>query len=98
MLKHADKKNWDELARAQESVSTLMASLQDDPAKLGDLPRAKWAMGLGHPIDRAIPVKKVERLVIAIENLKNTGDRKRLAKSLNLMGDVPFAARLAKLY
>jgi len=76
----------------------MMAALQDDPTKIADLQRAKWAMGFGHPICCKNCPKKSAKLIVAIESTKNAGDRKRLAKSVNLLGCSPFAERLTKLY
>ena len=98
MLGHCDKQNWKEVTRIQASVTAMMGALQDDPTKIADLARAKWAMGLGHPINRKNEKKNSDRLIVAIEGQKNTADRKRLAKSVNLMGDGPYADRLSKLY
>jgi len=76
----------------------MMRALQDDPTKIADLQRAKWAMGLGHPLLKKNEKKNSDRLIVAIEGQKNAGDRKRLAKSVNMMGDGPYADRLSKLY
>lgn len=55
-------------------------------------------MGLGHPINSKVDPKKSEKLIKAIEGLKDKGDRKRLAKSVNMMESGPYAQRLSKLY
>jgi hypothetical protein len=55
-------------------------------------------MGLGHPINNKVDPKKSEKLIVAIEGLKDKNDRKRLARSVNMMECGPYAQRLAKLY
>jgi hypothetical protein len=98
MLNQCDNKNWEAVTGHQASVSKMMACLQDDPKAIADLQRAKWAMGLGHPVNSAVDPKKAVKLIEAIEGIKDNGDRQRLAKSVNMMGCGPYAARLAKLY
>jgi hypothetical protein len=55
-------------------------------------------MGLGHPIISKVDPKKSEKLIVAIEGLQDKGDRKRLARSVNMMECGPYAQRLSKLY
>jgi len=98
MLDHCDEKNWEEVKRTQRSVTAMWDALSDDPTKVPDLQRAKCAMGLGHVINREIKKDDAERLIVAIEGQENAGDRERLAKSVNLMGEGPYADRLSKLY
>jgi hypothetical protein len=71
--------------------------MQDDPEHFADLQRAKYIMGLGHPLTGAIRDEQAERVLAALEEAPRPADRRRLAKSLDLMGDGPFHNRLAAL-
>lgn len=97
ILSAADEENWDEVSQAQQAVTTLFASMQDDPRKFADLQRAKYIMGLGHPLTGEVKPEQVERVFAALESLPREDDRRRLARSLDLMGDGPFHDRLASL-
>ena len=97
ILDAADRKDWSEVQRAQKAVTLLFQSMQDDPRKFADLQRAKYVMGLGHPLLGEVSDPQVVRLFRALEGLEDPADRSRLAKSLNLMQDGPFASRLTDL-
>ena len=43
--------------------------MQDDPAKFADLQRAKYIMGLGHPICGEVSEVQVERVLDALKRL-----------------------------
>lgn len=94
ILNAAKDHDWDEVELAQHAVTQLFESMQDDPAKFADLQRAKYIMGLGHPITGKIDDSQIERVFDALEKVDRVEDRNRLAASLNLMGDGPFAERL----
>ncbi|QDU97820.1 dihydrodipicolinate synthase family protein [Lignipirellula cremea] len=93
----ADAGDWEEVALAQQAVTALFVSMQDDPKKFADLQRAKYIMGLGHPLSAEVSSEQVERVFAALEGLARKEDQKRLADSLDLMGDGPFHERLANL-
>ncbi len=97
ILNAAKEDDWGEVEVAQRAVTQLFESMQDDPAKFADLQRAKYIMGLGHPITGQIDEPQVERVFEALEKVDRVEDRSRLAASLNLMGDGPFADRLKEL-
>ncbi len=96
ILSAADEKNWDEVSQAQQAVTTLFSSMQDDPGKFADLQRAKYIMGLGQPLTEHVEPEHVERVFAALESLPRREDRRRLARSLDLMGDGPFHERLTR--
>lgn len=98
ILDAADRGEWDEVAAAQEAVTRLFAAMQDDPTRFADLQRAKYVMGLGHPITGTVTPEQVERLLNALDNLPRAADRARLARSLDLMQDGPLHDRLRRLY
>ena len=89
--------DWDEVSQAQAAVTALFASMQDDPTKFADLQRAKVIMGLGQPLTGEVTESQVERVLAALEALPRADDRRRLAQSLDLLGDGPYHARLAAL-
>lgn len=97
MFDAADRGNWDELAIAQTAVTVLFQAMQDDPRKFADLQRAKFIMGLGQPLTGTVTSEQVERVLAALRTLPRAEDRRRLARSLDLMGDGPFHAELATL-
>ena len=70
--------------------------MQDDPRRFADLQRAKHIMGLGHPLTGAITAGQAERVLRALEELPRAEDRRRLARSLDLMGDGPYHERLIR--
>lgn len=97
ILAAAERSDWQEVAAAQSAVTALFQSMQDDPTKFADLQRAKFIMGLGQPLLGAVTPAQVERVLTALRQLPRPADRSRLARSLNLMGDGPFAAALQQL-
>ena len=90
-------RDWDDLAASQAAVTQLFAAMQSDPAKFANLQIAKFIMGLGEPITATIGDGQVERVFAALESLPREADRRRLARSLDLMGDGPYHERLAGL-
>jgi dihydrodipicolinate synthase/N-acetylneuraminate lyase len=98
ILAAAERGDWDEVAAAQAAVTALFQSMQDDPMKFADLQRAKFIMGLGHPLTGAVQPQQVERVLAALTNLPRPDDRSRLARSLNLMDDGPHRSALRELY
>jgi hypothetical protein len=72
--------------------------MQDDPRKFADLQRAKFLMGLGHPLTGEVQQDQYERVLTALKNLPRPADRDRLARSLNLMDDGPFCDQLQSMY
>jgi hypothetical protein len=51
-------------------------------------------MGLGQPLTAAVTDEQVGRLLAALETVERPADHRRLARSLDLMGDGPFHDRL----
>jgi len=90
-------RDWDELAASQAAVTQLFAAMQKGPTKFANLQIAKFIMGLGEPITATIGAGQVERVFAALESLPRDADRRRLARSLDLLGDGPYHERLAKL-
>jgi len=88
---------WDEVAAAQLAADAIFRSMQDDPHHFADLQRAKYMMGLGHPLTASVSDQQVERVFHALENLTRNADRQRIARSLDLMQDGPFHERLSLL-
>jgi dihydrodipicolinate synthase/N-acetylneuraminate lyase len=97
ILGAADREDWDEVAAAQQSTDAIFRSMQDDPRHFADLQRAKFMMGLGHPLTGQISDQQVERVFEALELLPRHADCQRIARSLDLMGDSPFHDRLGLL-
>jgi dihydrodipicolinate synthase/N-acetylneuraminate lyase len=97
ILAAAARGDWDEVAAAQEAVTALFSAMQDDPAKFADLQRAKYLMGLGHPLTGSVTEKQYEPVLKALQHLPRTEDRRRLAQSLMLMDDGPFHHTLRQL-
>lgn len=97
MLEAAGREDWDELGQAQAAATELFRAMQDDPQSFADLQRAKYIMGLGHPLTGTVTDEQAERVLAALEGLPRQDDRRRLARSLDLMGDGPFHARLAAM-
>lgn len=93
----AERGAWDEVAAAQEAVTRLFASMQDDPGKFADLQRAKYIMGLGQPLTGEVTGEQVQRVIDALHSLPRREDQSRLARSLDLMGDGPWHQTLAEL-
>lgn len=98
ILSAAGENDWEEVSRAQAAVTTLFSSMQDDPRKFADLQRAKYIMGLGHPLTGQVESEQVERVLASLRSLPRREDQERLARSLDLMGDGPFHEILARLY
>lgn len=97
ILQHADQQNWEEVAVAQDAVTALFQSMQDDPRKFADLQRAKYMMGLGEPLTAEIAPEQIERVSQALAALPRDEDRQRLARSLDLMEDGPCHDWLAEM-
>jgi dihydrodipicolinate synthase/N-acetylneuraminate lyase len=97
ILAAAERADWDEVSAAQAAVTRLFEAMQDDPMKFADLQRAKYIMGLGQPVTGTVSEEQYERVLVALADLPRAADRERLARSLNLMEDGPFAERLREL-
>jgi dihydrodipicolinate synthase/N-acetylneuraminate lyase len=97
ILAAAERGDWDEAGAAQAAVTRLFEAMQDDPTKFADLQRAKFLMGLGQPLSGTVSEQEYERVMTALAGLPRVADRERLARSLNLMGDGPFARRLREV-
>ena len=95
LLDAAGRGDWAEVAAAEDAVLGLFAAMQDDAHAFPDLQRAKYVMGLGHPLTGTVEAEQAERLLAALERVERPEDRRRLARSLDLMGDGPFHPRLA---
>jgi hypothetical protein len=89
--------DWNEAALAQSAVTTIFESMQDDPDRFADLQRAKYVMGLGHPLIGHVSEEQAQRLLSSLEALERADDRGRLARSLDLMGDGPYHDRLTRI-
>ena len=94
ILSAAQLGDWREVEAAQQAVTQVFASMQDDPERFADLQRAKFIMGLGHPIGGAVTEEQVERVLDAVQAVSRSSDRDRLCRSLDLMGDGPCHERL----
>jgi hypothetical protein len=93
----ASNGDWERVAAIQKVVTTVFASMQDDPGKFADLQRAKVIMGLGQPITRDVTDQQIERVFKALEELPKSVEAVTLLRSLNLMQDGPYAERLTAL-
>jgi dihydrodipicolinate synthase/N-acetylneuraminate lyase len=89
--------NWDRVASIQQDVTTIFSAMQDDPGKFADLQRAKFIMGLGHPITRDITNEQVERVFAALEGMRESEGKILLAGSLKMMSKCPYEARLNEI-
>jgi hypothetical protein len=98
ILAAAERDDWDEVAAAQAAVTALFQAMQDDPVKFADLQRAKFLMGLGHPLTGTVTPAQFDPVLRALGNLPRPADRDRLARSLNLMENGPFQHGLRGLY
>jgi len=98
ILAAAERGDWDEVAAAQKAATSLFQAMQDDPAKFADLQRAKYVMGLGQPLTGQVEPAQFEPVLAALANLPREEDRRRLARSLDLMGDGPFHTNLRGPY
>jgi dihydrodipicolinate synthase/N-acetylneuraminate lyase len=97
LLAAAQRADWQEVAAAQDAVSRLFRAMQDDPGKFADLQRAKFIMGLGQPLTGVVQPEQVQRVMAALESLPRQDDRRRLARSLDLLGDGPLHQQLDAL-
>lgn len=97
LLAAAERGEWDEAGAALEAALALFRSMQDRPDRFADLQRAKYVMGLGQPLEGTVEPEQAERVLAALEGLPREADRRRLARSLDLMGEGPFHERLAAL-
>lgn len=97
ILEAAQGADWNEVEAAQGAAIALFQAMQDSPGHFADLQRAKYVMGLGHPLTGAVTDAQAEAVVAAVEALGRPEDRRRLAQGLDLMGDGPFHDRLAAL-
>lgn len=98
LLAAADRGDWAEVEAAQAAVNLLFAAMQDDPHKFADLQRAKYLMGLGHPLLGTVAPEQTNRVLAALAAVERAADRDRLARSLNLIENGPFADRLRTHY
>ena len=94
----AADEDWNEVALAQDAVTTLFESMQDDPRKFADLQRAKAIMGLGEPLKGKITPEQIERVFEALQSVPRQEDKARLAQSLDLLTTGPYHSELAALY
>ena len=94
LLEQIQLGHWEEVRAAQEAVTKLFQSMQDDPTKFANVQRAKYVMGLGQPLTGTILSEQAERILSALDTLPREDDRQRLAMSLNLMLDGPYRTRL----
>ncbi len=94
ILDAVKNEDWDEVESAQQAVTLVFQSMQDDPARFADLQRAKYIMGLGHPLCGEVTEPQVERVLEALRQLPRESDRRRLCRSLDLMEDGPFHDQL----
>ncbi|MGM0575312.1 MAG: dihydrodipicolinate synthase family protein [Myxococcota bacterium] len=97
ILEAAERGDWDEVAASQRAATALFLAMQDDPGAFADLQRAKYVMGLGHPLTGTVRPEQAEPLFEALERVERPADRRRLARSLDLMGDGPYHDRLVDL-
>ena len=98
LLAAAERDDWAELEAALDAVATLFRSMQDDPQHFADLQRAKYVMGLGHPLNATVSEAQAEAILTGLAALPRAADRQRLARSLDLMGDGPFHTHLSAFY
>lgn len=94
ILASAADEDWAEVELAQQAVTDLFQSMQDDPRRFADLQRAKFIMGLGHPICGQVLSDQVDRVLQSLRELPRRSDRDRLCQSLDLLGDGPCHAIL----
>ena len=96
LLEAAKRQDWDEVKASQAAVTSLFEAMQDDPQRFADLQRAKFIMGLGHPLLSEVTEPQTARVLEALRALPRAEDRERLARSLNLMEDGPFHRELVE--
>lgn len=97
ILESALAQQWQESAASQDAVTQLFEAMQDDPTRFADLQRAKFVMGLGHPLLGEVNPQQIDRLLTALSKVDRVEDRSRLARSLDLMQDGPYHEQLATL-
>ena len=97
ILAAASSHDWGEVELAQQAVTDLFQSMQDDPRRFADLQRAKYIMGLGHPICGQVTPAQVDRVLQALRDLSRDSDRDRLCRSLDLLGDGPCHSMLQEM-
>jgi len=97
ILDAAARLDWTEVQLAQQAVTEMFQSMQDDPRHFADLQRAKYIMGLGHPICGQVSSEQVGRVLQALSQLPRRNDRDRLCQSLDLLGDGPCHAALQEM-
>lgn len=97
ILDRATAGDFQEVVAAQQAVTAVFQSMQDDPLKFADLQRAKWMMGLGHPLTDTVTQGQADRVLQALQQLPRPEDRQRMAASLDLLQDGPFHEQLVAL-
>lgn len=97
LLAAASKGDWKEVQSSQAAVTELFESMQDDPTRFADLQRAKAIMGLGHPLTSTVTDEQMARVMGRLRGIGRDEDRRRLARSLDLMEDGPFHDELASI-
>lgn len=97
LLAAAGRGEWQRAQDALDAAGALFRAMQDDPDHFADLQRAKYLMGLGHPLTGTVAEEQIEPILEALARLPDAGDRARLARSLDLMGDGPRHQQLADL-
>ncbi len=97
ILRAAEGGNWSRVDSLQAAVTRVFRSMQDDPTRFADLQRAKYIMGLGQPLLGEVQARQAEQVLQAVAELPED-DRRRLAQSLDLMGEGPFHDRLRAWY
>jgi hypothetical protein len=68
----------------------LFRSMQDDPDQFADLQRAKYLLGLGHPLRGEVLPSQVKAILAALDSVPRADGRRRL----DLVGDGPDHERL----
>ncbi len=94
LMASAERQDWDELDNSIAAASRLFEAMQDDPQHFADLQRAKYVMGLGQPLTTTVTDDQAEAIIETIASLPRQADRRRLARSLDLMGAGPWHQRL----
>ena len=75
ILVAAERGDWGEVGAAQAAVTQLFEAMQDDPKKFADLQRAKYIMGLSHPLTGTVTQPQIDRVLGALQNLPRQDDR-----------------------
>lgn len=97
MFDAAARGDWSEVEAAQQAVTQVFESMQDDPRKFADLQRAKFIMGLGQPLTGEVTSEQVERVFVALQSIRRAEDKARMIASFDLMQDGPFHERLGRM-